>query len=373
MINISDFYNFIKNLGIGFTPIRRLPNTINPFNDKIPIYVKLEYLNFGESVKSRPFAMIYYIKKITGLMNYKERVITATSGNFGLAGSYILPNNLDFTVLMSRKTVDENKTLIKKLIRNNVKVDVFSDSYCPALGAKRGQAIAFARELEKIDEKIINFDQYDDIGNPLSHFITTGPEIYLQTNRKIKCFIAGLGTCGTIVGAGHFLKRFCNGTWIIGLVPQEEHHQLGLRSRDELKASKFFLEAKRICDDVIEVSDKNAMDTMLKLWNIGIPAGISGGTNCFGALKIAEKMYKIGYKGVIVTLIPDSLENYENFLHIHLHNIIGESFLERYKIFKYLKTRVRMERERHVSTVKLGKISIFNDLKNLLYNIIKTS
>ncbi len=366
-IDANDLYSFFRNLGVGFTPLKHLPKTVNPFDNRVSIYIKLEYLNFGESIKSRPFAAIYYIKEKTGALNGKNRVVAATSGNFGLAGSYILPKNLVFSALMSKKTVNENKTLIKKMVRNGTKIEKFSDSYCPALGAKRGQAIAFARKLEETSRDLINIDQYSDTGNPLSHFLTTGPEIYFQTNGRITHFVAGLGTCGTVLGAGLFLKKVCGeAVKIIGLVPQEGHHQLGLRSRDELGATRFFSEARNLCEEVIEVSDCDSFTTMMKLWEIGVPGGISSGTNCYGALKLAEKIYSEGDKGLIVTVAPDSLENYEEFLRIHIPHITGKKFNSgiHEKIME-LKIEVEREREKHISKIRSNKIKLTEMLNQI--------
>ena len=139
----------MKELGIGFTPLIRIPQTINPFDGKIPIFAKLEYVNFGESVKARPFATMYYLYMHSGKSDMKRKVVAATSGNFGLAGSYLLRDKYDFTVYMSENTVKENEWLIQKLIQNRTKIETFSDRYCPTVGAKRGEAIAAARYMEK--------------------------------------------------------------------------------------------------------------------------------------------------------------------------------------------------------------------------------
>ncbi|MFQ6063971.1 MAG: pyridoxal-phosphate dependent enzyme [Candidatus Bathyarchaeia archaeon] len=182
---------------------------------------------------------------------------------------------------------------------------------------QRGEAIAAARYVEKTDLEVINYDQYNDLGNPLSHFLTTGPEIYHQTGGGITHFVVSLGTCGTMIGCGYYLREAIPDIKIIGLIPQEDHHQLGLRSRDELGATRFFEEARELCDQIIEVSDKDAYNTMLDLWKAKIPVGISSGANCYGALKVAEQLHDENKRGLIVTIIPDSCENYGEFLRNH--------------------------------------------------------
>ncbi len=362
-LELQNFYRWLKNAGIGFTPLARLPKQVNPFDDHVSIFAKLEYTNYAESIKARPFAMMHYLNLLSGRANDKSKAVAATSGNFGLAGSYLLRDKFDFTVNMSEKAVKENSDLTAKLQKNKTKIETFSDRYCPTVGAKRGEAIAAARYVEKIDSTVINYDQYDDAGNPLAHYLTTGPEICHQTNGRITHFVASLGTCATMIGCGYFLKKILPEIRIVGLVPQEGHHQLGLRSKDELGATRFYKEAKKLCNSIIEVSDKDAYSTMLNLWTAGVPAGISSGTNCFGALKVAEKLCDEKHGGLIVTLIPDSCENYGSFLQAHLYNITGAKFDGKlFKKFGKLKTEAQKERDEHISPLSAGKNTLFETL-----------
>lgn len=357
-------YSWLKKSGIGFTPVKRIPKRINHFDENISIFAKLEYTNFGESVKARPFAIMHYHNLISDKITNKTQAIAATSGNFGLAGSCLLHGEADFTVYMSRKAVEENKGLTLKLQENKAKIETFSDRYCPTVAAKRGEAIAAARYVEKTDVEAINYDQYEDIGNPLSHFLTTGPEIYHQTGGRITHFVTSLGTCGTMIGCGYYLREAIPETKIIGLIPQGDHHQLGLRSREELGATRFFEEAKELCDQIIEVSDKDAYNTMLELWKAKIPIGISSGTNCYGALKVAEQLHDENKEGAIITLIPDSCENYGEFLRSHLQNITGlELDGNSYERFEKLKIKAQEERRQHILQLKKGEIPLFKTMK----------
>ena len=359
-LNLQEFYLWLKGVGIGFTPIVRLPRRITLFDDQVSIFAKLEYTNYAESIKARPFAMMYYLNMVIGRTSNKPKAIAATSGNFGLAGSYLLRGNFDFTVNMSEKAVKENVDLTVKLQKNKTRIETFSDRYCPTVGAKRGEAIAAARYVEKIDSEVINYDQYDDAGNPLSHYLTTAPELYHQTSGRITHFVASLGTCATMIGCGHYLREIIPEIKIVGLVPQEGHHQLGLRSKDELGATRFYEEAKKLCDRIIEVSDRDAYNTMLDLWDAGIPGGISSGTNCYGALKVAEKLCDENKRGLIVILIPDSCENYGSFLQGHLYSITGIKFDgDIYKKFEKLKTKAQEERGEHTSLLNAGKNNLF--------------
>lgn len=359
-VDLQKFYSWLKEHGTGFTPLARLPMRINPFGEQMNIFAKLEYTNRAESIKARPFAVMHYLNMVTGRISNKPKAVAATSGNFGLAGAYLLHGNFDFTVYMSEKAVKENSDLTVKLQKNKTRIETFSDRYCPTVGAKRGEAIAAARYVEKIDAKVINYDQYNDVGNPLAHYLTTAPEIHHQTEGKITHFVASLGTCATIIGCAHYLKEKVPEIKVVGLVPQEGHHQLGLRSKDELGATRFYEEAKKLCNSIMEVSDRDAYNTMLDLWDAGIPAGISSGTNCYGALKVAEKLYDENSKGQIVTIIPDSCENYESFLQTHLYNITEIKFDgDIYKKFKKLKTKAQKERKEHITLLNTGKNTLF--------------
>jgi cysteine synthase B len=364
-LNQKEFYHWLKETGIGFTPLARLPKQINPFDDHISIFAKLEYTNFAESIKARAFATMYYLNKVSGRMNNKSKVIAATSGNFGLAGSYLLRDQFSFTVNMSEKGAKENVDLSTKLVENGAKIETFSDGYCPTVGAKRGEAIAAARFVEKIDSQVINYDQYDDWANPLSHYLTTGPEIYHQTNGKLTHFISSLGTCATMIGIGTFLKEVNPQLKLVGLFPQQDHHQLGLRSKEELGATRFFGEAQKLCDQLTEVSDKNAYNTMLKLWDLSIPAGISSGANIWGALDVAKELYESNKQGLIVTVIPDSCENYNSFFKTHFENVTGKKFQGGiYKKYEEAAIKAQQARKEHLAELKGGTNEVFNSLTN---------
>ena len=362
-LNRKEFYRWQKELGVGFTPVTRLPKKINPYDGDIKILAKLEYLNYAESIKARPFATMHYLNKATGRLNNKSKVIAATSGNFGLAGSYILKGDYSFTVNMSEKGAKENLNLTEKLTRNGTKIETFSDGYCPAVGAKRGEAIAAARFVEKIDSATINYDQYDDWGNPLAHYLTTGPEICQQTSGEVTHFVTSLGTCATMIGIGTYLKEVNDKIRLLGLFPQKDHHQLGLRSKEELGATRFFEEAKKICDSLLEVSDKAAYNTMIDLWDVGVPAGISSGANIWGTLQVAGELHKKGQQGLIVSTIPDSCENYKTFLRNHFCEITGKKFDEELEE-KFEKSLVLVQEARnaHMERLKSGKNSLFESL-----------
>ncbi len=362
-LNLKELHYWLKENGVGYTPLARLPKQINPFDDETPVYAKLEYTNFGESIKARPFATMYYLNKSYGRLGNKSKAVAATSGNFGLAGSYLLQGNFSFTVNMSEKGAKENTDLAAKLRNNHVKIETFSDGYCPTVGAKRGEAIAAARFVEKIDETVTNYDQYEDWANPLAHYLTTGPEIYNQTSGKVTHFVTSLGTCATMIGTGTYLKQVNPKISLVGLFPQDGHHQLGLRSKDELGATRFYGETKNLCQSQLEVSDEDAFNTMVDLWSNGVPAGISSGANVWGALQVAEELHRKGEQGLIVTTVPDSCENYKGFLQNHFREVTGKAF-EGTICRKLEEAAVKAvdARKEHVAALQNGKNVLFNAL-----------
>ncbi len=359
-LNLKNYYNWLKENGIGYTPLARLPKQINPYDTKTPVYVKLEYVNFGESIKARAFATMYYLNRVNGKLSNKSKAIAATSGNFGLAASYLLNGNYSFTVNMSEKGVRENTDLAEKLRSNGAKIETFPDGYCPTVGAKRGEAIAAARFVEKIDDAVVNYDQYDDWANPLAHYLTTGPEIYRQTEGKVTHFVTSLGTCATMVGIGTYLKEVNPKVSLFGLFPQNNHHQLGLRSKDELGATKFYQAAKELCQNQIEVTDADAFNTMINLWLNGVPAGISSGGNVWGALQTAKQLHDSGEEGLIVTTLPDSSENYKAFLQSNFEHATGRPFDQAVQSkLEETALKAQQERNQHVTQLKKGNNGVF--------------
>ncbi len=362
-LNLKDYYHWLKENGVGYTPLARLPKQINAYDAETPIYAKLEYVNFGESIKARPFATMYYLNKQRGKLNNKPKAIAATSGNFGLAGSYLLHDGYSFTVNMSEKGAKENTGLAAKLRSNGTKIETFPDGYCPTVGAKRGEAIAAARFIEKIDNAVVNYDQYEDWANPLAHYLTTGPEIYSQTGGKLTHFVTSLGTCATMVGAGTYLKEANPNISLVGLFPQDGHHQLGLRSRDELGATKFYQAAKELCQSQLEINDTNAFNTMVDLWSNGLPAGISSGANIYGALQIAEQLNEAHKEGVIVSTLPDSCENYRGFLESHYQEITGKELDKAfYGKLEETSQKAQQQRQQHIIELKNGRNTLFATL-----------
>ncbi len=365
-VDLKEFYSYMKNLGIGYTPLLRLPKELNSYDEKVPIFVKPEYRNFGGSIKSRTFYGMYKLFELAGRLEGKQKIVAATSGNFALAGSYILP------LLGGKKKIEAKMTMekaektpaIKRLILENGGLvdDIYTANVCGVTGERGGKPMAAAEAEEQLDHGVVNFNQYKEYANAFAHEKTTGIEISRQTNNAVTHFVYGFGTCGTILGTGRAIRKEKPETRIIGLIPQEGHEQHGLRSRSELGEANFFLKAKELSSQIIEpVFDRQAYGSMLDLWDVGIPSGITGGTHLYGARKVAEEISRFG-EGTIVTIIPDSLENYKEFLQFNLKKITGRKFSRNQ--YEGLREAAAKERETHIRTLRCGDNKLFEEILN---------
>ncbi len=322
------FENFFYGLGYGNTPLQKLPPELNPYGN---IYIKREDLEPEvENIKIRAIAGIYYLHDVRGELKGKTTVTVTSSGNFAKTLPKFLKkvgSNLKIRYFILKDLIDANPKLLEELEGDVVVVP--ESGYCPLSKRAKGRPITNAKLEAEIHEDFIYFDQHDGIGNPFGN-LTLGEETSELGEAVI---VQGLGTCGSTLG--HYYGRVFSGaeTKLVALLP-EDGRQVGLRNRSEQGESENFREVTRIADKIIEISNKEAYETMIKLWENGIPGGISSGTNVAGALKITEKTEED-----IITLVPDSLVNYEYFLQRKMKEVLGKDFEEYSEIFKKYKNR----------------------------------
>ncbi|MFN3567825.1 MAG: PLP-dependent cysteine synthase family protein, partial [Caldimicrobium sp.] len=164
-------------------------------------------------------------------------------------------------------------------------------------------AIYTARELyQKFPEKYFYADQYSNPANYLAHYKTTGPEIWEQCQGEITHFIAGLGTSGTMMGVGRYLKEKNSQIKLIGVQPDHPLHGIeGLKHMESALKPKIYQE--ELLDEQIFVPTEEAYRIVKKVLNTkGFFIGVSSGAALVGALRIAKSIKS----GVIVTLFPDN-------------------------------------------------------------------
>ncbi len=148
-------------------------------------------------------------------------------------------------------------------------------------------------------------NQFENESNILAHYETTGPEILSQTNGEVDIFVAGMGTTGTLMGVGKYLKEKKPGVRIIGVEPTIGHTIQGLKNMRESIVPKIF--NPEMIDEKITIEDEDAFDTTrLLATKEGIFVGMSSGAAVAGALHIAKNMDS----GTIVVILPDRGDRY---------------------------------------------------------------
>jgi cysteine synthase/rhodanese-related sulfurtransferase len=282
------------------TPIVRL-NRVVPFRHA-QVYAKLEWYNPFGAVKDRVAANLVRDAEARGVLGPGKNLVEATSGNTGLglvmignAKGYGLQTPLSMAIPLEKRTV------LRFFGANVVELD---DTLCPAPGAPEG-AIARAHDTARADPNTILLDQYANEANPDSHFRTTGPEIWRQTDGAVTHFIAGLGTCGTITGTGRFLKQQRPGVKVLGVYPEDGHDIPGVRSKRQLGQTKLY--RPKEYDGEVEVTDREAFDLCLRLnREESIIAGPSSGMALAGAFKLVPDEPGV----VAVVIFPDNIFKY---------------------------------------------------------------
>lgn len=294
---------------IGKTPLVKLQN-INPY-PLATILVKVEFFNPGSSIKDRIVLYIINDAEKNGLLKPGGTIIENTSGNTGAAVAMIAAIRGYRAILTMPDKVSKEKQNALKAFGAEIVVTPTSaspdspDHYV-------NTAIRLAKEIPNS----FRVNQYDNKKNPEAHYLTTGPEIWSQTNGKIDYFVASASTGGTISGAGRFLKEKNPNLKIImpdpigsiyyeyfktGKVPEDGNcnYQVEGIGEDHLAQAMDF----SLVDDVIQVKDMDAFATgRLLAKKEGILAGGSSGANVWGALEIAKK---IKTPATIVTILPD--------------------------------------------------------------------
>jgi len=289
------------------TPLVRLHKVV-PF-EHTKVYAKLEWYNPFGAIKDRVAANMIRDAEEKGLLERGKRLVEATSGNTGL-GLAMIGNvkNYPLQTPLSNGIPLEKRTVLRFFGTDVVELD---DTLCPAPGAPEG-AMARAQATAESQKDFINLNQYTNRANPDSHYRTTGPEIWRQTQGKITHFVAGLGTCGTITGTGRFLKEKNSKVQVIGIYPDEGHDIPGVRSLRQLQHTDFFLPDEY--DQVSEVTNRESFDLCLRLnREESIIAGPSSGMALVGALRLIPDEPGL----TVVVIFPDNIFKYASSIQRH--------------------------------------------------------
>ncbi len=281
---------------IGNTPLVKI-EVLNPYSE-VTILAKLEGSNPGGSVKDR---IAYYMIKDAedaGLIKKGDTILEATSGNTGI-GLAMVGAAKGYRVKL---VMPECVSLERRKV-----LEAFGAELVLSPG-KEGTdgAIKLAHKiLAGSPDKYFMPNQFDNPSNIRAHYETTGKEIVQQTGGNIDMFVAGMGTTGTLMGAGRRLKEFNEKIKIVGIEPFLGHRVQGLKNMKESIIPKIY--SASFLDDKINVGDDDAFDTTrLMALKEGLFVGMSSGAAVYGALRMAEK---IG-AGTIVVVLPDRGDRY---------------------------------------------------------------
>jgi cysteine synthase B len=282
--------------GIGDTPLVELTN-INT-NPDIKIFGKLEGNNPGGSVKDRP--AYYMIKKAeeSGKLTKDKIILEPTSGNTGIALAMIgAAKGYKVKLCMPACVSMERRSVLEAYGAEVV--------LTPAEEATDG-AIRKAHQMHNAEpDKYYMPNQFENENNVLSHYETTGPEIFSQINGEIDVFVSGLGTTGTIMGVSKYLKEKKPEVKIVAVEPIMGHKIQGLKNMHEAIVPTIYNE--EYWDEKIVIEDDLAYQTSRRLaLEEGIFVGMSSGAAAAGAIQVSKKLNK----GTIVVILPDRGDRY---------------------------------------------------------------
>lgn len=301
--------NFITQISeladcVGQTPLvklQRLPEQEQLTNGAL-LLAKLEGNNPAGSVKDRPaFNMIYQAEQ-RGDIKVGDMLIEATSGNTGIALAMVAAmRGYQITLLMPTNSTQERKDAMIAYGATLIEVD-------EGMEAARDLALKM-----QADGKGIVLDQFNNADNSQAHYLTTGPELWAQTEGKITHFISSMGTTGTITGVAQYLKEQNSDVKIIGLQPDEEASIAGIRRWPAAYMPGIF--NADLVDEVMDVDQHIAEVYMRKLAKTeGIFAGVSSGAAAWAAVQVAKE----NPNAVIAFIVCDRGDRY---LSTGLYNI----------------------------------------------------
>lgn len=284
---------------IGNTPLIQITKITEGLPTGVRIFAKLEGCNPGGSVKDRPALRMVQEGIRTGKLRPGKTILDSTSGNTGIALAMI-GRVLGYPVEL---VVPANVSAERKQILSAYGAAV---TYSDPMEGSDG-AIRVCRDiLAGAPEKYFKPDQYFNPMNSQAHYENTGPEIYRQTDGKITHFVAGIGTGGTIMGTGRYLKERNPAIRVIAVEPDDALHGLeGLKHMASSIVPGIYHEEE--LDEKIPVGTDDAYSMVYRLsQEEGLLLGQSSGAAMFAALKLGRKLRS----GTIVTVFPDFGDKY---------------------------------------------------------------
>jgi cysteine synthase A len=280
---------------IGNTPLVRLQNE--------DIYVKAEFLNPGGSIKDRVALAMLEGAERDGRLCPDSIIVEPTSGNTGIGIALIgRLKGYKVRIVMPQGMSEERKKIIRAL---------GADLVLTPDEESIGGAVDRVRQMAAEDKRVFVPQQFENPDNPRCHYEGTARELWRQMGGDVACFVAGVGSGGTLQGVGHFLKQHKPGMRVVAVEPKNVSallgHEPGLHQIQGI--GDGFIPAVldvKLVDEVIEVSDHDAIETTRHLSrDLGLLVGISSGANVWAARQLAKRI-----QGNIATVLPDRVERY---------------------------------------------------------------
>jgi cysteine synthase B len=281
---------------IGHTPLVEL-RSVNP-NPRVRILAKLEGNNPGGSVKDRPACFMLLGAEERGDLTSARTILEPTSGNTGIALAMLgAARGYRVRLVMPACVSLERRSVLAAFGAELV--------LSPAEEGTDGAIHLAYRILEEEPDHYYMPNQYANPDNVRAHQETTGPEIFSQTAGDIDCFVAGMGTGGTLMGVAGYLRETKPSVKVVGVEPTLGHRIQGLKNMKEAIVPSIYREEN--LDGKIVVDDESAFETARRLAVAeGLFVGMSSGAAVAGAIEMAKRITS----GTIVTLLPDRGDRY---------------------------------------------------------------
>lgn len=300
---MSRIYDNVTEL-VGRTPLVRLNRLTEGLGAQV--VVKLEFYNPANSVKDRIGVSIIDAAERSGALRPGGTVVEATSGNTGIALAMVGAAR-GYRVIL---TMPDTMSLERRAMLRAYGADII---LTPGAEGMSG-AVNKARQIVAEADNAVAADQFANPANPEIHRLTTGEEVWADTDGAVDIFVAGIGTGGTLTGVGHTLKAHKPEVTIVGVEPKDSpiltggapgpHKIQGL-------GANFVPEAldRSVYDEIIDVDADDAVRVARELGTReGILGGISAGANVWAALQLAGRPENAGK--LIVGVVPDFGERY---------------------------------------------------------------
>ena len=280
---------------IGDTPLVRLKGE--------NIFAKAEFLNPGGSIKDRVALAMIEGGERDGRLKPDSIIVEPTSGNTGIGVALVGKlKGYRVRIVMPEGMSEERKKLIRAL---GAELVLTPDQQGIAGAVER------VREMAAQDARVFVPQQFENPDNPRVHYEKTARELWQQMAGEIACFVAGVGSGGTLQGVGKFLKEHKPGVRIVAVEPKNASallgHEPGLHQIQGI--GDGFIPAVldvSLIDEVIEVTDEDAVETTRQLGReYGLLVGISSGANVWAARQVARTL-----RGNVTTVLPDRAERY---------------------------------------------------------------